>query len=335
MGLIDEVQKMRNDATAKGKAPVADTYQGVSKDRIRAVLRLLEREKDDTVDVVFALLDDEHRSWFSKARDGTKFCDGATTAHVGCHVGILQRGRNKLDREGRDYWIKPLRDIGAIEAVYLDPATRTFLPGHPKAKSGNSAYRLSADFVGLLQSADENLDANLRAWIDEESLRDRLAFQAEQAEAARKLVVNDHVDLIRACRDHYAPRFLPGFEVLYVDDADGDRITDADRVALARAGLALELGDAMPDVLLWNPTTDALWIIEAVTSDGEVDQHKVSQLRAFAERHEKASIGFTTAYPSWKVAAQRQGTHKNIPAGTYVWIRDDAAKHWKAESFPV
>jgi hypothetical protein len=31
----------------------------------------------------------------------------------------------------------------------------------------------------------------------------------------------------------------------------------------------------MPDVLLWNPGTNELWVIEAATSDGEVDAHKV------------------------------------------------------------
>lgn len=32
------------------------------------------------------------------------------------YIGILQRGGyTKLDREGRDYWLKPLWEIGALE----------------------------------------------------------------------------------------------------------------------------------------------------------------------------------------------------------------------------
>lgn len=72
-----------------------------------------------------------------------------------------------------------------------------------------------------------------------------------------------------------------------------------------------------------------------MTSDGEVDHHKVDQVRAFAERNGKKVGGFTTAYPTWKVAAQRQGKHKNVAPGTYIWIREDAAKHFLAESFEV
>ncbi len=59
--------------------------------------------RPDNVDAVYALLDDETASWFPSAPEGTKFSDGASTAHIGCHVEILQRGGSKLDREGRDY----------------------------------------------------------------------------------------------------------------------------------------------------------------------------------------------------------------------------------------
>ena len=48
-----------------------------------------------------------------------------------------------------------------------------------------------------------------------------------------------------------------------------------------KAGLTIALGDSMPDVLLWNKESDSLWVIEAVCSDGEVDQHKVENVRKF------------------------------------------------------
>ena len=40
----------------------------------------------------------------------------------------------------------------------------------------------------------------------------------------------------------------------------------------------------MPDILLWNQKTDTLWVVEAVTSDGEVDLHKVQGLTRLAQR---------------------------------------------------
>jgi hypothetical protein len=86
------------------------------------------------------LLDDINPSFFFEAaQKGLKFCDGASTAHIACHVGVLQRKSTKLDREGRDYWLKPLWEIGALEKLYFDPDTGDFMPGHPVPKSPNSA----------------------------------------------------------------------------------------------------------------------------------------------------------------------------------------------------
>jgi len=85
--------------------------------------------------------------------------------------------------------------------------------------------------------------------------------------------------------------------------------------------------------LLWNKKTDHLWVIEAVTSDGEADFHKVEQLTRLANRCGKKGIGFTTAYRNWKDAASRQEPNKNLAVDTYVWIQSDPAKHFLVKSF--
>ncbi|MFN0243206.1 MAG: BsuBI/PstI family type II restriction endonuclease [Planctomycetota bacterium] len=333
MGLEARIRQLRSDAIAQGRDPVATELQGVTKARIAEVLSALNRDTPDQVDVVFALLDDVQDSWFSCAPTGARFCDAATIAHLACHVGILQRGGLKLDREGRDYWIKPLRDIGAVEPVFLNSRTREFLPGHPIAKSPNSAHRLAQDFKRILLAPAIEWKALLSEWIEAERIRERLAFQAKQANEALGTVATPHSNLIRACVTEYAPRFLAGFEVVYVDDSDGDRIDDEDRERLRDAGLELTRGDPSPDVLLYNRELNELWVVEAVTSDGEVDQHKLDRMLAFADRYGKEGVGFTTAYPTWKVAARRQGAQKNIPPATYVWIREDGSKHYRAEDF--
>ncbi len=333
-GLNVKVARLREErlaASADGKA-VPDSFQGVSKAKIARVLRgIALAGNNDLVDGVFALLDDETPSWFSNAPTGATFADGASTAHLASHVGVLQRGEFKLDREGRDYWIKPLRDLGGIEAILLNDGA--FIPGHVVAKSPNSAYRLSEGLKAVLKAPDGEWQGLLTAWADADAVRARRAFQAEAAEASRLLVDTGHSGLIQASIHQYAERFLPGYQVVYVDDGDGDRITDKDRAALAAAGLTLELGDAMPDVLLWCRQTDKLWVIEAVTSDGEVDLHKVAALQRMAKRCDKAGVDFTTTYLTWKDAAARQGKHGNIAVGTYIWIQADPAKHFKVESF--
>jgi hypothetical protein len=311
-------------------SPFPIELQGISKDRIRATLRAMDRESEDMVDAVFALLDNVTPSLFTKARPETRFCDGASTQQIAAHIGTWQRGGTRLDREGRDYWIKPLRDIGAVEAVYLQPETGAFILGHPVAKSPNSAYRLSFSFREVLAAPESEWRPRLNEWIREDNVRARLERQAELTQLARAAVDTKHSDLIRACQLFYTPAFLPDYQVVYVDDGDGDRVTEAQRAALTEAGVSLMLGDAMPDILLWNPKTNALWVIEAVTSDGEVDLHKARQLTELAKRSGKSGIGFTTAYQTWKAAASRQSRHKNLPPGTHLWIMEDPTKQFHA-----
>lgn len=332
MALHDDVAKLRARRMQEAAAAVPSALQGVTKGKVKQVLGRLDLGNNaDLIDGVFALLDDQTDSWFAKASTGTKFCHGASTAHLACHIGILQRGSGKLDREGRDYWIKPLRELGGIEPILLHGSE--FIHGHVVAKSPNSSYRLAEDFKAILQAPDDQWPAMLAAWAQQDAARKRREFQAAMAEASRQLVDTGHSDLIQASIKHYAARFLPGYDVVYVDDGDGDRITGEDRETLAHAGIDLLLGDAMPDVLLWSPKTDRLWVIEAVTSDGEVDLHKINQLTALAKRCGKAGVDFTTTYRTWKELAARQGANGNVAVGSYIWIQADPAKHFRVDSF--
>jgi hypothetical protein len=224
-----------------------------------------------------------------------------------------------MDREGRDYWIKPLRDVGAVEPVTV--VSGEFITGHVVAKSPNSAYRLSDSFKAILRATEGEWPAKLAGWIEIDAVRARLELQARLAEASRIRVSSAHSDLIHSAVEHYAPRFLKGYEVVFIDEGDGDRISAAHKVLLDEAGITLKLGDAMPDVLLWHRMDNKLWVIEAVTSDGEVDIHKVNQLKDLAARSGKAGIGFTTAFNSWKEAAARQGKYKNLASGPRIASR--------------
>jgi len=296
---------------------------------------MIDRNTPDTIDVVFALMDNHNSSWFPKASNGTVFSDGATTAHIGCHVGILQRGKGKLDREGRDYWLKPLWEIGAVEKVFLDTTTGSFLLGHPIAKSSNSAYRLSESFVKILKAPANEWKEFLSTWVSEDAVRSRLKQQAFLASQTAMEIDNKHEHLIQATIAHYAPTFLHGYQVLYTDLTDGDRITEADKICMAKAGVQIDLEDAMPDVLLWNEPGNRLWEIEAVTSDGEVDYHKFQQLTSLAQRSGMNGIGFTTAYRTWIEAARRQARFKNIHPETYIWILEDPTKHFFVSASPL
>lgn len=320
-------------ALRKARKSEVTELSGVTKERIRRVLGVIGKAmSNDIVDAVFALLDDQLPSQFSRLKTGL-FRDGATTAHVGCHVGILQRGKGKLDREGRDYWIKPLRELGAIEPVTLEG--EEFVPGHIKAKSPNSAYRLAKDFVNILRSSERNVDARTRAWAAADAVRDRLAHQQRAAAEARKKFSNEHTRLIEAVQHDYAPHFLPEFDCVYVDSDDGDRVTADEKAKLAEVGIALNPSDPFPDLMFFDRKSMRLWCIEAVTSDGEVDEHKVRGVRRLCEQSGCELAGLTTAYLSRKDWLRRQKQHQNLAMNTFIWTADDPRVQYKLVGGPL
>lgn len=148
-------------------------YQGVSRDQVETVLKKIDCFTQDMVDCVRCLLNDDFPSLFSNAA-GLRISDGAGAAHIAGYVGILLRGKKKLDREGRDYWLKPLREIGAIEPVTFDSKQRIFIRGHIKPKSPNSAYRLEDSFLNLLKVAQTaDFAKSCERWVSKEEKKKR------------------------------------------------------------------------------------------------------------------------------------------------------------------
>ncbi len=65
MTLQETVANLRKQALAQDRKPTPDTYQGITKDRVEAVLRAIDRYTVDQRDAVFALLDDVSPSFYS------------------------------------------------------------------------------------------------------------------------------------------------------------------------------------------------------------------------------------------------------------------------------
>ncbi|WP_430518461.1 BsuBI/PstI family type II restriction endonuclease [Aliivibrio sp.] len=100
-----------------------------------------------------------------------------------------------------------------------------------------------------------------------------------------------HSVLIKAIHKEYAPGCLPGFEPIYIDNGNGSRIIDSEKEILRSAGVVFELNDRLPDLFFWSEELDALWIFDAVTTDGEVDYARQQGFIAFAKINGKNRTG--------------------------------------------
>ena len=81
LGVVDDFIKLKQSYVSKG----SQDRPAVSKDKIRRVLRSIDRSNEAMIEAVFALLDEMPSQFTKAAQLGFKFRDGATTAHTGAH----------------------------------------------------------------------------------------------------------------------------------------------------------------------------------------------------------------------------------------------------------
>lgn len=303
------------------------SYQNIDMDVVKKILQKLDRYSDDMLDVIYCLSNNELPSLFSKISNSHKISSGASVAHIGSYIGILLRGKNKLDREGRDYWIKPLVEIGILDPVTLI-SDNTFIYGHPKAKSPNSAYVLNSDFVLLVQNINPiNFESMIKSWVKSSEKRKRMIITIEKN--SLPVLDNSHKSLIDDSINIYAKNYLPDYVCVFKDADNGDRITKNEKLLLNEYGIVFgKLNDVWPDAILFNPKTNSLWFIEAVTSDGEVDNHKLNGFKRICTNSNKNFGGCTTTYFTIKRFYERQNSQNNLAPGSYFWIKEFPEKHF-------
>lgn len=267
---------------------------------------------------------------------------GATNRYV-LDRAAERMGVGRIDREKRDEVFRPLRNLGLVDVARV--TTRKELLANPNAprvvvgtwssKAGTSSYTVTDEARALLKDtpAAEWSQALASFCAGSEERKERV----KQREAATSIngpqSSSPHSALIRVCVNAIlsAPRFA-GYELAYVDDGDGDRITEQEKKRLQALGLSLGIDDFFPDALLVDPLAREIWIVEAVISDGEVDGVKLRGLRRWAEKQSYKLAGATTAYETYKRFAVRQTRHSNIPTGTSVWIAENGGQLMAVES---
>lgn len=86
-----------------------------------------------------------------------------------------------------------------------------------------------------------------------------------------------HNELQRAIIEEFAPRFAPGAALVYMGDtAKKNLVVNAD--LLERLKIPSMNHDKLPDVVLYDPQKDWLFLIEAVTSHGPVSPKRHAEL---------------------------------------------------------
>ena len=287
------------------------------------------KNEDWQVGAIVVLADGRRDHFLSYvANAGGSYRDGVRVEKLGQAVyedaGLLEGKPEGMDRElMRDYVVKPLVELGiAFEAIWTKQDDEpTLLLGHLRAKSPNCVYRLADEVIELFDAPTESsFDDGLKTIVA--SLPE---LQGKKLEIQR--IVRDaqfgqpHNKLVMACVSALG-HLGPGFAPVFMDVGDGKRITAEHCQSLSDCGLTIELSDTLPDAILADIKARRLIGVEAVTSDGEFDTHRLDRFNGWARRHGYIVQAAITAYPDCRAFAARQAKHDNIGFGSHIWFMD-------------
>ena len=259
----------------------------------------------------------------------------ATTAEIFAYAAGEIGLSGKIDRETRDYVFPQLHEVGLVDYSTILPAADARRRGEPihrgahlTPKSPNNAYVLTDDGQRLLVEVDDESWPSVRdEWLgDSQKRRERIMRSQASEKLAHPREMTKHAALIRACVDALQETVASDYELVFIDDADGERVDERWQRALDDLGLLPDLSSRWPDGILVDRSSSLVWFVDGVTSDGEIDETRAKDLRQWASEKGYGVGGITTAYESWSRAGARLAGEGDLAIGTTLWIAEDGGK---------
>ena len=124
--------------------------------------------------------------------------------------------------------------------------------------------------------------------------------------------------LIKEMVENFCAYFVPGGEILYVGDAD-DKLATFERDRLASLGVVVDEHGKMPDLVVYQASSNWLFLMEAASTHGPVDHIRYSELsRMFADS--SAGIIYVSCLPNRSVMRRFLA---DLAWETEVWLASD------------
>jgi hypothetical protein len=206
--------------------------------------------------------------------------------------------------------------------------------------SPGTVYQIAPAALALVkQYGSEEWSASLYQYLAEhKTLIERYAKERDQNKIPVRiknglefqLSPGEHSELIRAIIEEFAPRFVPGSQLIYAGDT-GNKWGYFDKETLAELGVQVASHGKMPDVVLYYPENNWLILAESVTSHGPVNPKRHEELARLFELS-TAGLVFVTAFPNRSTMGRYLG---DIAWETEVWVADAPTHliHFNGERF--
>lgn len=218
-----------------------------------------------------------------------------------------------------------------------------------KTTASSGRYTLAPRFAALFDPAldGENLDQAISAWQRKNLstiARARAKHRAGQAKAAHEILVKLPVGGTRALLPGPSSEIIKGLienshrllkepSVIFISQS-GEPVNVVDSNLLKSIGFNLQKLSLLPDALLVDVREEhgTFWFIEAVASDGPVDEARKKSLTEWAESCgvPAESCRFLTAFVS-RTKTEAKKCLPRLARGSYAWFLDepDALLSWQ------
>jgi hypothetical protein len=208
--------------------------------------------------------------------------------------------------------------------------------------SSKPRWALTDDFADLFDPAltDEALEQRVDAfrdqrmepgWRAKEVTARRREAQAHEVEVRlpdgtpRRLAPGESSLILQGVIEQWAPVRLDDPVVLTISEP-GAKFVTADETTMKSLGIVLDPTKLLSDAVLVDigasPVT--FWMVEAVSSDGEIDEDRKAALLRWAKSQNipESSCHFLSAFASRQAGSAKRRL-KDLAAGTFAWYLDE------------
>ncbi|EMV5798057.1 restriction endonuclease [Escherichia coli] len=212
---------------------------------------------------------------------------------------------------------------------FVDAGICLYNPDKPDrpVNSPKAVYQIEPNLLQVLRTyGTAQYEPMLQAYLQErQTLAQMYAREREMAMIPLQLPdgqtiqlsAGDHSQLIKDIVLDFGARYVPGGVLVYAGDT-GNKHGFFDVELLASLGVRLDNHGKLPDVVIYNPEKNWLFLIESVTSHGPVDHKRYGELTALFANC-TAGLVFVSAFPDSKTYAKYSSV---IAWETEVWIAD-------------
>jgi len=283
-------------------------------------------------DAAYARVDAaSRRAWWRAAMGGAKRV-----------AALLEEWGEQFEPRYADNTRETLRD--ETFPKWLDEGSMRVRSGI-KTTSSQPRWALTTSFAALFdpQLASDEVVVAIDGWRDAHMspggrLKALTAQQREQRTHAirvqlpdgeiRSLEPGEASVILKGVIETWAPARLADPVVLTISEP-GEKIYTADNTVLLRLGIAIDTSTLLPDAVVVDiaATPPQFWIVEAVASDGPIDEDRKRALLRWAanQRIPENECRFLTAFGSRNSGPARRRL-KDLAVGTYAWYADEPTR---------